>query len=145
MASLVGGSETTTTGTWKGLSNHIAPRKGEIAITGTRGKSATCTVSGQTKGENGDGWVFRGDASVEQISCEGRIEKSGSVSLDLQLKMEWRGRIKGIGGDWEDTDGEATCEGELQGTLTEGGRWSAKCKRDDKEWETELQWNLDEG
>jgi hypothetical protein len=73
----------------------------------------------------------------------GHIEKNGRASLALKLKMEWHGRVKGIGGDWDDVDGAATCEGELGGTLAEGGEWEGTCKREGKEWKTSFKWKLD--
>jgi hypothetical protein len=137
------GSDAKRSGTWSGLANHIAPNEGSIELQGAPGESATCTVRGETKGASGDRWVFKGHAAVAETSCEGRIEKDGRVSAVLQLKMEWNGRIKGMGGDWEDIDGKCTCEGDLKGTLAAGGKWEAKCKNDKGEWETSFEWELD--
>jgi len=142
VGSLVG-SDAKRSGTWSGLANHIAPHKGSIELHGAPGEPATCTVRGETKGTSGDRWVFKGHAAVEETSCEGRIEKDGSVSAVLQLRMEWNGRIKGMGGDWEDIEGKCTCEGDLTGTLAAGGKWDAKCKDDKSEWETSLVWELE--
>jgi hypothetical protein len=136
--------DATRSGRWSGLPNVIAPTEGPIELQGAPGKSATCTVRGKTRSASGNGWVFRGDAAVEEASCEGRIEKDGRVSVELELKLEWNGRIKGIGGDgWDDVDGKATCKGELKGTLAAGGKWEAKCERDETEWETSIDWKLD--
>jgi hypothetical protein len=91
--------------------------------------------------------ALRGESRRARIGTpparEGSIEKNGRVSAVLELKMEWRGRIKGQGGDWGDTEGKSTCEGDLKGTLAAGGKWKAKCKSDGKEWETSFDWELD--
>ena len=142
---LLSGSANERTGTWSGLANHIAPHKGPISIKGKPGKSATCTVRGHTKSAVGSGWVFKGDASVAESSCEGHIEKDGRVSLDLVLTLAFDGKWKGVGGDdWEDIEGHATCEGKLEGALAQGGEWKAKCKNDTNEWETAIAWKLDD-
>jgi hypothetical protein len=129
-------------GGWAGFSNQIAPSEGEILLEGT-GSSMTCIVRGETGYASGDGWVFKGEATVSETSCEGNIQLSGRVSAVLKLERRWSGRIKGIGGDWEDTDGEATCEGNLTGTLRAGGTWEGKCKRDGKEYDASFAWKLD--
>lgn len=137
--------ETELRGTWSGLANHIAPNKGTITLEGTRGGSATCTVRGKAGFVTGNGWNFKGEATVAEKSCEGRIEKDGSVSLPLELRLEWSGRIKGIGGDWEDIDGYGDCKGELKGNLTTGGAWAGKCKNDKYEWDASIEWEPEAG
>ncbi|MBL8743139.1 MAG: hypothetical protein JNK04_18645 [Myxococcales bacterium] len=135
--------QTDLKGGWKGLANVIAPDHGDFALTGKAGGPATCIVRGRAGVVTGNGWSFKGDATVAERSCEGRIEKNGSVSLNLQLRLDWSGRIKGIGGDWESIDGYGDCEGELTGTLTAGGKWEAECKNDKYEWNTSFEWKPD--
>ena len=113
-------------------------------LEGAPGKSATCTVRGQTGTASGNGWVFRGNATVKETSCAGRIAKDGRVAATLKVRMEWRGRVKGIGGDWDDVAGEADCEGALDGTLMSGGVWNATC-RGENSWTTAFQWTFDGG
>ena len=129
-----------TTGEWAGLGNHIAPNRGPIELTGRPGGSTGCTVRGETGYVHGDGWVFKGEARGKETSCEGKIARDGEVKAVLDLEMTWDGRIKGIGGDWEDTSGKASCTGDLSGTLEAGGKWTAKCKREDREWEASFSW-----
>ncbi len=143
MWSLGGGAAISWNGTWTGFSNDFAPTEGRLTFHRGAGKTASCTVRGETGATEGNGWVFRGKATVNELSCEGHIEKNGRASLALKLKMEWHGRVKGIGGDWDDIDGAATCEGELGGTLAEGGEWEGTCKREGKEWKTSFKWKLD--
>jgi hypothetical protein len=141
--SLVGGHAAGVSGTWSGLANYYAPSKGTITVTGGPGKAATCTVRGKTGSASGDGWVFRGKATVEETSCEGRIDGKGRLSVTLKLRMEWRGRVKATGGDWEDVEGSSSCDGNLEGTLTSGGVWKAKCKNDNNESDTSFEWKPD--
>lgn len=127
-------------GTWRGFSNEYAPREGTIELTGSPGKTTACTVRGETGYVQGDGWVFKGKASVRETSCDGKIARDGRVSAVLTLKTTWNGRVKGTGGDWESTRGEATCRGELGGKLDTGGTWAATCKSEGKEWKTSFAW-----
>lgn len=137
------GAPDAKSGRWKGLHNHIAPNDGAFTLSGGKGERATCTLRGQTGSASGSGWVFRGDATVRESRCEGRVDKAGKVSLDLTLELAWDGRQKGIGGDWEDVSGGGTCRGELVGTLEDGGTWTGKCKNDDYTWEAKVGWELD--
>lgn len=141
--SLLGGGQSTRSGTWSGLPNTYAPRDGTLVLEGDPGKSATCTVRGRTGSASGNGWVFRGDAAVKETSCAGKIAKNGRVAATLKLRMEWNGRVKGIGGDWEDVAGKADCEGVLDGTLGSGGVWNATCRGNSADWTTAIQWKLD--
>jgi hypothetical protein len=131
-------------GSWSGMEKVIAPHAGTFGLQGALGTAATCTVRGKTESLSGGGWVFRGEAVVAETKCEGRIETNGRVTADLQLKAEWHGRAKGMGGEWEDIHGKATCEGELTGTLGAGGQWKGKCASEEREWETTIDWKLDD-
>lgn len=138
--------EGTKRGSWTGLHNNYNPDSGVFTISGGPGKSVGCSLRGKTGVVVGNGWTFKGYASVVETSCAGSVERSGRVSLELSLKTEWRGQVKGIGGDWDDESGSATCEGELEGTLAEGGTWRGTCSRPDrKPWQATLDWKLDEG
>lgn len=145
VGSLWGGGSATHPGTWKGFSNEYAPTTGTLTIMGAPGKSATCTLRGKTGAAAGNGWVFRGNATVEGTSCEGQLGKNGSVKAVLKLRQEWRGRVKGIGGDWDDVSGSSSCEGTLEGTLAKGGAWKGTCKSEDAVWATSFAWAPDPG
>jgi hypothetical protein len=129
-------------GTWSGLWNEYAPTRGDFVIEGPPEKAATCQVRGRTSSASGDGWVFRGNASVAETECKVRIAKNGRVSGRLKLEKQWRGRVKGIGGDWDDTSGTALCEGDLEGTLSAGGTWKGKCTIGDKDHTSSIAWTL---
>jgi hypothetical protein len=141
---LVGGGPATTSGTWTGLPNAIAPSEGPITFESAADGGVRCTVRGQTGSTSGNGWVFRGEATVRETSCEGRVAGDGTVSAVLKLRMEWHGSIKGIGGDWEDIDGFGNCAGPLTGSLTpDGGEWQAECENERGRWKTSLAWAVD--
>ena len=131
-------------GTWSGLYNEYAPNQGELVIEGKPGTAPTCRVRGQTRSAAGDGWVFRGDASVAETACEVRIAKDGRVSGRLELAKKWDGRVKGIGGDdWEERSGTSLCEGDVDGTLSAGGTWKGMCTTDDgKTYASSISWRL---
>lgn len=145
--SLMSGGETlgTRSGKWSGFHNHYAPDEGVITITSGAGKSVSCSVRGRAGSATGSGWVFRGDARIDSTSCEGTRGRAGKVAAALALRMEWSGRVKGIGGDWEDVSGSATCEGELVGTIADGGEWKGICKREERQWEASFTWKLTGG
>jgi hypothetical protein len=130
-------------GSWTGFSNDIAPSKGTFSLTTALGKPATCTLRGKTSRATGNGWVFKGDASVTETSCEGKVNAGGKVALVLSIQMKFNGRWKGIGGDWEDISGSAKCEGDLTGTVASGGTWKGTCKSENAEWETSIDWKFD--
>jgi hypothetical protein len=65
------------------------------------------------------------------------------VTGALELRMQWRGRVKGIGGDWDDVAGEANCEGPLEGSLASGGGWRGQCRGEGSPFEMSFQWKLD--
>lgn len=135
----------TRSGKWVGFHNNYAPDEGVITITSSVGRSATCSVRGRAGSASGNGWVFRGDARIDSTSCEGTLGRAGKVNAALALRMEWSGRVKGIGGDWENVSGSATCEGELVGTLAEGGEWKGLCKREERQWQASFDWKLTGG
>lgn len=142
-SSLMGGAPTAASGKWTGFSNCVAPSEGPITFETTADGDVRCTVRGRTATTSGNGWVFRGEATVQETSCEGRIAEDGSVSATLKLRMEWHGEIKGIGGDWEDIDGFGNCAGPLTGSLTaDGGAWPAECENDRYEWKTSIEWSV---
>lgn len=126
-------------GSWEGFANVYAPGKGELSFDGAR-----CTLSGRTGERSGDGWVFRGEATARETKCEVRVGVGGRVEGTLAIRLEWDGRVKGIGGDWEDTSGVRDCEGELSGSFAKGGKWEGRCtKPDGGTWETSIAWKVD--
>lgn len=132
-------------GRWSGFDNEYAPTQGDFVIAAEPGKAATCQVRGQTGSATGNGWVFRGEASVTEITCEARIANDGRVSARLKLEKSWSGRVKGIGGDWDSTSGTDLCEGDITGTLSAGGTWKGTCTTDDGQtYESSIAWTLSE-
>lgn len=134
-------------GTWTGFHNNYAPNKGAFVLEPTWTGATTCVVQGRTGYTSGSGWVFKGDATIQQTSCEGRVGWGGKVSAALELRMDWDGRVKGIGGDWDDVSGRADCKGSLEGTLRDGGAWQGTCRRQDdgREWAASFEWKPDGG
>jgi hypothetical protein len=132
-------------GTWVGLDRSIAPHKGRITLEGDRPGTGRCTVQGEDNMAVGNGWVFRGKTTVREEACAVQIDEEGSVSAVLRVRLEWHGRIKGIGGDdWDDIDGYGDCVGPFLGSLTPGsGTWRGECKNERHRWPAELQWTLD--
>lgn len=132
-------------GTWRGLDRSIAPHQGRITIEGNRGGTGRCRVQGDATTAVGNGWVFHGKATVREVACEFRIDEEGTVNALLRVRMEWHGRIKGIGGDdWDDADGFGDCIGPLIGKLSTGtGAWRGECRNDRHRWPAELEWTLD--
>lgn len=126
-------------GSWEGFANFYAPDKGELSF--DRGR---CALSGRTGEASGDGWVFRGTATARETKCEVRVGSGGRVEGTLAVRLEWDGRVKGNGGDWEDTSGTRDCEGEISGTFAKGGTWDGRCTRPDgSTWATTLTWKAD--
>lgn len=138
---------TATKGSWTGFHNNYAPNKGAIVFERTWTGGTTCVVQGRTGYTSGSGWVFKGDATIRQTSCDGRVGWGGKVSAALTLRMEWDGSVKGIGGDWDDVSGAADCKGELEGTLDAGGAWQGTCRRKDdgREWAASFEWKPTQG
>jgi hypothetical protein len=132
-------------GSWRGLDRSIAPHKGRITLEGTLGGTGRCTVQGEDTTAVGNGWVFRGKTTVHEVTCALQIDREGTVNALLQVRMEWHGRIKGIGGDgWDDADGYGDCVGPLVGKLTPGtGAWHGECRNERHRWPVELEWTLD--
>jgi hypothetical protein len=139
-----GGSDATTRreGMWVGLYNQYAPTKGELVLEGPA-EASKCRLRGRAGSASGNGWVFHGSLSVAEVACEARIGKDGRVSAGLKFKEEWDGRVKGIGGDWEERYGSALCEGEVNGTVAAGGTWKGTCKTDEgRTYASSLTWTL---
>ena len=132
----------TSQGAWKGFANMYAPGSGTLTIDRERANVMSCTLRGQAGVASGDGWVFKGSMVAQETSCTGQVAPDGRVTGILEVGLTWRGRVKGIGGDWDDESGSATCKGELRGTLAGGGDWPARCTRGDKEWTTRLTWSM---
>lgn len=146
LAWCMAGSETIArSGTWRGLDRSIAPHQGRISIEATADGAGRCTVQGDATTAVGSGWVFHGKTTVRQVACEVRVEEGGSLNALLRLRLEWHGRIKGIGGDdWDDADGYGDCIGPLFGHLSQGtGSWRGECRNDRHRWPAELEWTLD--
>jgi len=125
-------------GTWSGLHNEYAPNKGQFTV-----EAATCTFRGRAGFVSGNGWVFKGSLSVDEVACNGGIGKDGRVSARLTFKERWDGQVKGIGGDWDDRSGTALCTGEVEGTLAGGGTWKGTCRTDEgKTYPSSFVWSL---
>jgi hypothetical protein len=128
-------------GTWSGFHNHYAPNQGDILFERAWSGATQCTVRGRAGTTSGNGWVFQGDLSLRETSCEGRTSWTGQVSAPLELRLEWNGSVKGIGGDWDTVSGRADCAGELRGRLGGGGEWQGTCRREDgREWQASFTW-----
>lgn len=142
--SLAGEDPTIRTGKWRGFAGAVAPWEGPIRLESTRDGQVRCHVEGWTGTASGNGWVFRGDATVRSTSCEGRIDDDGGLSVTMDLRMEWHGKIKGWDSDWERIDGYGDCSGPLGGSLGTGeGEWQAQCTNEKYEWTTGLRWTLE--
>ncbi len=144
---MAGGDTIATGGTWRGFDRSIAPHEGRITIEITDSGAGRCTVRGDATTATGNGWIFRGRTTVRETACEVHVVGEGTLSALLEVRMEWHGRIKGIGGDdWDDADGYGDCVGPLTGDLREGtGRWHGECRNDRHRWSADLEWTLDAG
>jgi hypothetical protein len=137
-----GGEASATKGTWTGFGNSYAPDRGTIVFERAWSGATKCEVRGRAGYTSGNGWVFKGDLSIRETSCEGDTSWTGKVSAPLAMRLEWNGSVKGIGGDWDSVSGKADCSGELRGRLGGGGEWEGTCRRqeDGREWPASFTW-----
>lgn len=131
-------------GTWTGLSGSISPADGPFVIDERAGGEGTCMMRGQSSSSSGNGWVFRGNTTVQETACALRIAKGGATTGELTLRIEWHGRMKGIGGDdWDDVDGYGDCTGQLVGSHGGKGTWQGVCVNERHRWNQRFDWTVD--
>jgi hypothetical protein len=130
-------------GTWTGLRGSIAPDSGSFTLEDSGNGVGRCTVRGQDSISIGNGWVFRGHTQAREVACDVRIERDGALSGELSLRIAWQGRIKGIGGDWDDTEGFGVCTGPLVGSHDGVGAWQGACENEGHQWTTRFDWTFD--
>jgi len=127
---------------WTGFPGRIAPWEGPLTIEVHPDGTLHCALEGSTGSASGNGWSFRGRATVHSTSCDGRINDDGTVSAQLMVHSEWHGQVRGWDSDWDDADGASDCTGPLTGSLTGGGAWQGSCAGTGSPWTTSLQWSL---
>jgi hypothetical protein len=137
---LMGQASHTHEGRWTGFPGRIAPWEGPITFQVLKDGTITCALEGSTSSASGNGWAFRGRATVASTSCAGRISDDGTVSGTLTVHSEWHGQVRGWDSDWDDADGAGDCTGPLTGSFADGGSWQGACTGTGSPWTTTFQW-----